>query len=46
MRFIRFSYFIDFLMMSSLKKVYDDSIKEFQLNLQERMSNKDVFLLK
>lgn len=32
--------------MSSLKKVYDDSIKEFQLNLQERMSNKDVFLLK
>ena len=28
MRFIRFSYFIDFLTMNSLKKIYDDSLDE------------------
>ncbi len=46
MRFIRFSYFLDFLMMSSLKKVYDVSLEEFQMQLKHKSNEKDVFLMK
>jgi hypothetical protein len=40
MRFIRFSYFLDFLMMHSLKKIYDESIDEFQDKLKSISVNK------
>jgi hypothetical protein len=46
MRFIRFSYFLDFLMMHSLKKIYDESIDEFQDKLKSVSVNKEIFLLK
>lgn len=46
MRFIRFSYFLDFLMMQSLKKIYDNSIDEFQVQLATKSKINEVFLLK
>ena len=46
MRFIRFSYFVDFLSMQSLKKIYDDSLNEFQSNLLQKAAVTDIFILK
>ena len=46
MRFIRFSYFIDFLSMNSLKKIYDDSLDELQMQLKMKSEEKELFLMK
>lgn len=46
MRFIRFSYFIDFLAMNALKKVYDDSLEEFQEQLRIKSEESEVFVQK
>lgn len=40
MRFIRFSYFLDFLMMNSLKRIYDQSIDNFQDKIRNISVNK------
>ena len=46
MRFIRFSYFIDYLAMSSLKLIYDDSLSECCHTLVSKTEEKDIYLLK
>ena len=46
MRFIRFSYFIDFLTMHSLKKIYDESLDGFQIQLKSKAEETDVYIMK
>jgi hypothetical protein len=46
MRFLRFSYFIDFVALHSLKSVYDSSIEEFKLVIHQKLISKDVYVLK
>ena len=46
MKFLRFSYLIDFLAMHSLKNVYVTSIEEFKGFLKSKVDEPDVFLLK
>jgi len=46
MRFLRFSYFIDFVALSSLKSIYDTSIEEFKHMLHIKLNSKDICVLK
>lgn len=46
MRFLRFSYFIDFVALNSLKSIYDSSIEEFKLMIHQKLISKDVYVLK
>lgn len=46
MKFLRFSYLIDFMAMHSLKNVYVTSVDEFKMFLTEKVEETDVFLLK
>ena len=46
MKFLRFSYLVDFLAMHSLKSVYVTSLQEFKGFLKEKVEEPDVFLLK
>jgi dynein heavy chain, axonemal len=46
MKFLRFSYLIDFLAMHSLKNVYVSSVEEFKTFLRAKVEEPDVFLLK
>jgi hypothetical protein len=46
MRFLRFSYFIDFVALNSLKSIYDSSIEEFKLMIYQKLISKDVYVLK
>jgi hypothetical protein len=46
MRFLRFSYFIDFVALSSLKSIYDTSIEEFKAMLHIKLNSKDIYVLK
>jgi hypothetical protein len=46
MRFLRFSYFIDFVALSSLKSIYDSSIEELKLMIHQKLISKDVYVLK
>ena len=46
MKFLRFSYLIDFLAMHSLKNVYITSVEEFKTFLKNKVEEPDVFLLK
>jgi hypothetical protein len=46
MRFLRFSYVIDFLSLQALKNIYDYSVEEFKDFLKLKLNSKDIFILK
>ena len=46
MRFLRFSYFIDFITLHSLKSIYDSSIEEFKRMIHQKLVSKQVYVMK
>ena len=46
MKFLRFSYLVDFIAMNSLKHIYNQSVDEFKIFLNEKTEETDVFFLR
>jgi dynein heavy chain len=46
MKFLRFTYLVDFLAMHSLKSVYNASVDEFKGFLRRKVDEPEVFMLK
>jgi hypothetical protein len=46
MKFLRFSYLVDFIAMNSLKHIYQQSVEEFKYFLTLKTAEDDVFFLK
>jgi hypothetical protein len=46
MKFLRFSYLIDFMAMHSLRNVYNASVDEFKRFIKSKVEEPEVFLLK
>ena len=46
MKFLRFSYLVDFVAMNSLKHIYNQSVEELKYFLKEKAEEPDVFFLK
>jgi dynein heavy chain len=46
MKFLRFSYLVDFLAMNSLKNIYNSSVDELKNFLRVKVEETDIFLLK
>lgn len=45
-RFIRFAYLADFVALSSLYSIYNDSLMDLHNGLTTRMNNPEIFVLK
>jgi len=46
MKFLKFSYLVDFLAMSSLKNIYKSSIEELKSFLHTKIDEPDIFFLR
>jgi hypothetical protein len=46
MRFLRFSYLIDFISLHTIKGIYDSSVNEFKRFLASKLNSEEVFILK
>lgn len=46
MKFLRFSYLVDFVAMNSLKHIYNQSVEELKYFLKQKAEEPDVFFLK
>lgn len=46
MKFLKFSYLIDFLAMNSLKNIYQSSVEELKDFLAAKIDEPDIFFLR
>mgnify|MGYP003692025275 CR=1 FL=1 len=46
MRFLRFSYLVDFIAMNSLKEIYLHSVEELKMQLEVKLKNEEIVVVK